>query len=85
MLTRKELISIENRADPRRKMFYIDEPYTTMRQDVMILVEDSAESTQVQASTEAARIENNKKTATRNIDTKDIPENANGVIVTTTT
>ncbi len=46
MQTREEFYAIEDRIDPRRQMFYVTYPYTSLRQDALLMGADVAEATQ---------------------------------------
>ncbi len=46
MQTREDFYAIEDRIDLRGRMFYITYPYTSLRQDALLLGADVAEATQ---------------------------------------
>ncbi len=46
MQTREDFYSIANRIDLRGQMFYIVYPYTSLRQDAVLLAADAAKATQ---------------------------------------
>ncbi len=45
MQTREDFYSIGNRIDLRGQMFYITYPYTSLRQDAMLMAADAADAT----------------------------------------
>ncbi len=61
MQTREEFYSIGNRIDLRGQMFYITYPYTSLRQDAMLLGADTAVATQEYMAEQAAQLATTKR------------------------